>query len=169
MSLYIARVLTIYHLLYLFVFIIFTKNFLNLFMKKNGMLQVYGRKLGFQKLYALILLGDVQHQRFLHSGSSFFMARPLILHVGRLIQVLILPLFVTLSLTKVVIVGELLVAIIPTSYIIELIHDLSQLAFHYALPWTMDTSTTITSMVWRCGVGNQRLGFGLHQTLNWLG
>lgn len=70
--------------------------------------KVYGRKLDFHKLHVLIILGDVLHQHFLHNGSSLFLSRPLILHAGRLIQVLILSLSIDLSLMEVVIVGELL-------------------------------------------------------------
>lgn len=62
-------------------------------------------------------------------------------------QVLIQPLLVILSLMEVVVVKELLIVIVPPSHIIKLIHGLSQLTFHYALSWIMDTSTLITSIV----------------------
>lgn len=91
---------------------------------------MYRSELGLHELHALIILGDVLHQCFLYTGFSLLLFRPLILHVRRPIQVLIFPLSVTLSLMEVVIIGELIIAIILASQIIEFIHGLSQLDFH---------------------------------------
>lgn len=112
---------------------------------------MYKSELGLHELHALIILGDVFHQCFLYTRSFLFLYRPLILHVGRPIQVLILPLPVIMSLMKIV-VGELLIAIVPAFHIIKHIYGLNQLTLYCAFSWTMNTLTPMTSVIRRCRI-----------------